>query len=191
MKKPDKRDDILQSALKLLAEQGFHGAPMARIAEYAGVGTGTIYRYFENRDVLILAVHRMIRDELTTLLLAHYPKEQAVKKRFFHIGNCIIDYFIQNPLKFQYNEQFFNSPYSNEIRRNELTKATGQHDLFQDLYTKGLADEILKTVPMVIFFDLAFAPIIWAVRDHHLGFVVLDKAVSNTIVSACWDCIKL
>lgn len=190
MKKPDKRDIILQSALKLLAEQGFHGAPMARIAEHAEVGTGTIYRYFENRDILILAVHRMIRDELTAILLAQYPKEQSVKECFFHLGNCIMDYFIRNPLKFRYNEQFFNSPYSNEIRRNELTKATGQHELFQDLYKKGLADQIIKTMPMVIFFDLAFAPMVWAVRDHHLGFVVLDKAVSNTIVSACWDSIK-
>jgi AcrR family transcriptional regulator len=106
MKKTDKRGSILQSALRLLAEQGFHGAPMARIAEHAEVGAGTIYRYFENRDVLILAVHRMIRDELTDILLAHYPKDQSVKDCFFHIGNCIIDYFIQNPLKFQYNEQF-------------------------------------------------------------------------------------
>ncbi len=190
MKKTDKRDVILQSALRLLAEQGFHGAPMARIAEHAEVGTGTIYRYFENRDVLILAVDQMIRDELTAILLARYPEDQSVKACFFHIGTCIIDYFIQNPLKFRYNEQFFNSPYSNEIRRNELTKATGQHDLFQELYKKGLADQTIKTVPMVIFFDLAFAPMVWAVRDHHLGFVVIDKAVSNTLVSACWDSIK-
>ena len=190
MDKPDKREDILQSALKLLAEQGFHGAPMARIAEHAGVGTGTIYRYFENRDALILAVHRMIYDELTTSLLAHHPKERSVKEFFFHIGTCIIDYFIKNPLKSRYNEQFFNSPYGNEMRRNELDKDNGQYDLFQELYKKGLSDQMVKPVPMAIFFDLAFAPMVWAVRDHHLGFVAIDKAVSDTIVSACWDCIK-
>ena len=190
MNKPDKRDDILQSALKLLAEQGFHGAPMARIAEHAGVGTGTIYRYFENRDALILAVHRMINDELMGFLFHHYPEEQPLRECFFYMGNCIIDFFVQNPLKFKYNEQFFNSPYGNEMRRNELDKEKGPYDLFQALYKKGLADQIVKTVPMTIFFDLAFAPMVWAVRDHHLGFVVIDKAISDTIVSACWDCIK-
>ncbi len=191
MSKPDKREDILLSALKLLAEQGFHGAPMAQIAEHAGVGTGTVYRYFENRDALILAVHRMINDELMRFLSHHYPEEQPLRECFFHIGNCIIDFFIQNPLKFQYNEQFFNSPYSNEIRRNEMDKTNGEYDLFHELYKKGLALQIVKTVPMAVFFDLAFAPIVWAVRDHHLGFVTLDKALSDTIVSACWDCIKL
>lgn len=190
MSKPDKREDILLSALKLLAEQGFHGAPMARIAEYAGVGTGTIYRYFENRDALILAVHRMINDELMGFLSHHYPEEQPLRECFFHIGNCIIDFFIRNPLKFQYNEQFFNSPYGSEMRRNKLDKTDGQYDLFQELYKKGLDHQIVKTFPIAIFFDLAFAPIIWAVRDHHLGFVTLDKALSDKIVSACWDCIK-
>jgi len=53
MTKPDKRDDIVRAALELIAENGFHGAPMAMIADKAGVGAGTIYRYFENKEVLI------------------------------------------------------------------------------------------------------------------------------------------
>ncbi len=40
MTKPDKRHEIMRAALDLFAEQGFHGAPMALIAERAGVGAG-------------------------------------------------------------------------------------------------------------------------------------------------------
>ncbi|HEX9079899.1 MAG TPA: helix-turn-helix domain-containing protein, partial [Desulfuromonadaceae bacterium] len=43
MAKPDKRKEILRATLELIAEQGFHGAPMAMIAEKAGVAAGTIY----------------------------------------------------------------------------------------------------------------------------------------------------
>ena len=57
MAKTDKREDILRAALELIAEHGFHGAPMAMIAERAGVGAGTIYRYFENKDVLIAELY--------------------------------------------------------------------------------------------------------------------------------------
>ncbi|HQM90514.1 MAG TPA: helix-turn-helix domain-containing protein, partial [Syntrophales bacterium] len=53
MKNSDKRDEILRAALELIAEHGFHGAPMAMVAERAGVGAGTIYRYFEGKDALI------------------------------------------------------------------------------------------------------------------------------------------
>jgi len=37
------------AALELIAEHGFHGVPAASIADQAGVGVGTIYRYFENK----------------------------------------------------------------------------------------------------------------------------------------------
>lgn len=53
MKNSDKRTDILQAALQLIAERGFHAAPMAEIAEKAGVAAGTIYLYFKNKDILI------------------------------------------------------------------------------------------------------------------------------------------
>ncbi len=49
MAKPDKRDEIVQAALELIAEHGFHGAPMAMIAERAGVGAGTIYLLFREQ----------------------------------------------------------------------------------------------------------------------------------------------
>ncbi|MFZ2950245.1 MAG: helix-turn-helix domain-containing protein, partial [Desulfuromonadaceae bacterium] len=58
MSKLEKRDEIVRAALELIAENGFHGAPMAMIAEKAGVGAGTIYRYFENKDVLINELYR-------------------------------------------------------------------------------------------------------------------------------------
>ena len=38
----DKRKQIIRTALELIAEHGFHGAPMAMIADRAGVGAGTI-----------------------------------------------------------------------------------------------------------------------------------------------------
>lgn len=56
MKNSDKRDEILRAALELIAEHGFHGAPMAMVAERAGVGAGTIYRYFEGKDALIAEI---------------------------------------------------------------------------------------------------------------------------------------
>ena len=58
MSSNDKREEIVRAALELIAENGFHGAPMAMIAERARVGAGTIYRYFENKDLLIAGLYR-------------------------------------------------------------------------------------------------------------------------------------
>lgn len=191
MCKTDKRDDILNAAMELMAEQGFHGAPMALIAEKAGVGAGTIYRYFENRDVLINEVYHMIYGEFTDFLMNRYPMERPVRECFFHIGKGIIDYFVKNPMKFRYTEQFHNSPYGLEFRKKKLANNTGDFDFGHDLYEKGLKHQVIKQVPLAIFFDLAFAPIFWAVRDHHTGFVMIDDALADVIVSSCWNSIRI
>jgi AcrR family transcriptional regulator len=39
MAKPDKREEIVRVALELIAEKGFHGAPMSMIADRAAVPT--------------------------------------------------------------------------------------------------------------------------------------------------------
>ena len=48
-----KRGDILGAGLHLFDEQGFHGTSMSEIAEAAGVGAGTIYRYFDGKEDLV------------------------------------------------------------------------------------------------------------------------------------------
>lgn len=50
------RARILTAAQKCFVEQGFHGASMASISETAQMSAGLIYRYFENKDAIILAI---------------------------------------------------------------------------------------------------------------------------------------
>jgi len=44
-KKEEKEDLILEAALKVIKEKGFHGARMADIARKAGISYGLIYHY--------------------------------------------------------------------------------------------------------------------------------------------------
>ncbi len=50
------RERILTAAQKCFVEQGFHAASMANISETAQMSAGLIYRYFENKDAIILAI---------------------------------------------------------------------------------------------------------------------------------------
>ena len=47
---------LLKAAAGVFAERGFQAATMAQIAALAGVATGNVYRYYENKDVLFEAV---------------------------------------------------------------------------------------------------------------------------------------
>lgn len=48
--KNSKRKDILASARELFGEKGFHNTKMEEIALGAGVGKGTLYEYFKNKQ---------------------------------------------------------------------------------------------------------------------------------------------
>jgi AcrR family transcriptional regulator len=191
MTKQKKREEIILSAMALIAEQGFHGAPMSMIAKKAGVGVGSIYRYFENREVLIQTIYKEKEERLVAFLLEKYPYGQPVKECFFHIGIGVMDYFISNSMDFKYSEQFHNSPYGEAHRRNRIFESAGQPDIFMELYKRGASQQVIKKLPPAVFFNLAFAPIIWSVRDHILGMAELDASLARLIVESCWDSVKV
>jgi AcrR family transcriptional regulator len=59
----DNRARILETARQALAEDG--EMSMNKIAQRSGVGAGTLYRHFPNRDSLVLAVYQ---DEVERLI---------------------------------------------------------------------------------------------------------------------------
>lgn len=50
------RDRILHAARQCFIDHGFHSASMSSIADAAGMSAGLIYRYFESKNAIILAI---------------------------------------------------------------------------------------------------------------------------------------
>ena len=54
MGQPDKREKILQGAVKVFATHGFYNSKVSQIASAAGVADGTIYLYFKSKDDILI-----------------------------------------------------------------------------------------------------------------------------------------
>lgn len=52
----DKRQRILNAAVRVFARRGFYNAKIAEIARAAAVADGTIYLYFKNKDDLLISL---------------------------------------------------------------------------------------------------------------------------------------
>jgi AcrR family transcriptional regulator len=50
-----KRQELIDTAIELFAQNGFHGTGIDRIAEQAGVSKKTMYHHFRSKEELILA----------------------------------------------------------------------------------------------------------------------------------------
>ncbi len=53
---PDRRDQIVGAALRIVPRYGLHRVTMERIAEEAGVSPATLYWHFKNKEDLLLAM---------------------------------------------------------------------------------------------------------------------------------------
>ncbi len=190
MKMPEKRDKISQAALDLIAEQGFHGAPMALIAEKAGVGAGTIYRYFASKDILITKLFRELEEKIVASLAEGYSEEKPFRERFIYLCTRLVKYFVTNPIHFRFMEQYFNSPYGVSLRRDKITGASGDQSAFTCLFQQGIEQQVLKDLPFFVLAALTFSPLVSLARDHTLNLIELDDALILKSIEACWDGIK-
>ena len=82
------RARILAAAVTALAESS--DATMNSIARRAGVGQGTMYRHFPNRETLLLAVYRQDVQaviDAAPALLARYPPAEALRRWFDRLAS--------------------------------------------------------------------------------------------------------
>src|SRR5438132_9482364 len=90
----DKRARIIDAAIKVFAERGFHTATVAEIARAAGVADGTIYLYFKSKDDLLL---RLFDEKMTALLaevrdaLAGEPTAPEKLRRFIQLHLALVE----------------------------------------------------------------------------------------------------
>ncbi|POA96958.1 TetR/AcrR family transcriptional regulator [Chromobacterium sinusclupearum] len=59
---------ILEAAARILASDGYAAFNTNRVAELAGVGIGSLYQYFPNKQALVAALHRRHGEETLAAL---------------------------------------------------------------------------------------------------------------------------
>jgi len=75
------RKEILDAALVLFSESGFHNVSMQQIAAKAEFAIGTLYNFFENKEALYRTLIRELTNKfLETLISAIDSEEDEVEK---------------------------------------------------------------------------------------------------------------
>jgi AcrR family transcriptional regulator len=75
------RDRLLASAEALVAEDGFAAASIARVAERAGVATGTVYRYFPSKADLLREVFREAAGREVAIMRQQIERDGSAMQR--------------------------------------------------------------------------------------------------------------
>lgn len=183
----DKRTAIMQAAMELIADQGFHGTPTSQIAGKAGIGVGTIYRYFKDKDELIEAIHEQVHALFAATFAESYDPNKPVRENYLAIFSALIRLFIAHPFGIRFMEQYYNSPYGIAKKRAEEVEC--DKPLFA-FFEQGKQQQVIKDLPPEILMGLSFGPLLFLVRDHLNGFINLNDQSIVAVVESTWESVK-
>lgn len=80
-KEPEERkQEILETAMKLFAQNGFEKTSISDIAREIGVAQGLCYRYFPSKDVLF----QTALDEYANMLISKMTKDIDIQTNEYH-----------------------------------------------------------------------------------------------------------
>jgi AcrR family transcriptional regulator len=133
----DKRTAILEAALKLFTERGFHGTSTAHISKEAGVATGTLFNYFPTKEDLINSLYFEVKGDLSHAMGKDLEAECTFQDKLRKIWFNLSMWGVSSQNEFHFVGQFCSSPYITKFTRDEVMK--------EYVFLHKLVDEGIKT----------------------------------------------
>jgi TetR/AcrR family fatty acid metabolism transcriptional regulator len=96
-KTPRLNERMLDAAGRLFGARRFHEVRMQDIAAEADVSKGTLYRYFEDKEELYLALLQRATDQLVELLEDRLERIQDPRVRLVELVATNLEYFDTHP----------------------------------------------------------------------------------------------
>lgn len=144
------KDRLIQSALKLFEENGFHGVSVNQIVQHAGASKGGFYHHFNSKDELLFMIHdTFISYVLEKANLAkqtyNHPtqKLQAIIKSFVKV----FDLYKPHILVFYQESTYLKPQYEKliKIKRDQF-----KNIIFEVIEEGQLSGEIRPSLPVNI-----------------------------------------
>ena len=75
-----RKEQIIEVAMKLFAEKGYHATSMQEIAEHSHLAKGSLYNYFKSKEEIVLSIFQYHYDQLFQQF-AHIASDRSLTAR--------------------------------------------------------------------------------------------------------------
>ena len=195
----DKRRIILDAALEAFADRGYHGTAVPEVAAAAGVGTGTLYRYFEHKEALVNEVYRDAKQRLRGALLDGIPelelsRPEAAERWFAELWKRLGTFAKAEPSAFRFLEMQDHVAYldhaSREVELSVLAPLWMAGKRLRDRPrgpgAGGAADHRGSGPTVDVLIALLWGAFVGLIKAQRLGYLRLDDKQLEQAGAACW-----
>lgn len=167
------RTEIVDAAMRLFSEKGFHNVSMQEIAVEAEFATGTIYNFFESKEALYREIMDVVAQNVLSLVtpILEGPADEREKIAGF-IG-ASIHVFGENAAAIRLFLRANQGPFSHIGTGHLSETATKVHETLQAMLRQVFAGGVQKGL---------FRPI-----DPGVAALALDAALRAIVFSAAED----
>ena len=184
----DRREAILQAALELFVERGFHGTAVPEVAERAAVGAGTIYRYFASKEALVNELYRRHKSLLTARILHDFPLDAPAREQYGTLWRRLVRYVREERLGFAFLELHNHASYLDaDSRALEERITTFGIEFIRGAQRRGE----LRAAPPLLLVGIVMGAFIGLVRKSAECDLVLDDAAWATAEQCVWEAIRV
>lgn len=178
------RERIIQAALELFAERGYHGTSVPSVMERAEVGGGSLYRLFDGKEALVNAVFRDAKSRLERALRDGLRTDRLPRELFDDFWARLAAFARAEPLRFHFLELQDHAPYlDGESRQLEVAVLAPILLACIDFQRQGVFRGDVDASTMIAFVWGAFVGLVKAER---LGYVKLTDERLVAARDACW-----
>lgn len=174
--KKRKRKIIIEVAMKLFVERGFHGTPTSLIAKEAGIATGTLFNYFKTKNILINEIFIEIKLEQKEGILKDLEKAKTSKMKLKKIWNNLIIWGIKNPEERKFINYFANSNFISDDTKTEMQK---NYKFLLDIFRDIIEKKGMKNVDELMLILNFMGACVFTGKYFHITNEVYDEKVSN------------
>jgi AcrR family transcriptional regulator len=167
---------VIEVAMELFYLNGIDGTKISDIAEKAGLTPTSVYRYFNDKDTIILKVAELNQNTYSEALKAHLKEISYESMSGFEQEKSIVDYFldqIKNNQRFLLLNKELNAYFQQvSIRQNhpfhekrQDAKSNESISLGLAALEKGLQDgSIRNDIPLPQLFELIYVVLLGSVQ---------------------------
>lgn len=192
LKQERKRKALLESAINVFSEKGFHNAKISEIAREAGVADGTTYLYFKNKDDLLMKAVENLFEQKIVEMAESIEKETTGLDKLLRFAEEHITIFTKDPKVVRF--------LAVELRQSKEFYA--KYPEFKPLrrylsYLRRICDEAIeegsirnidsRALSYIVFGTVNFVITEWAMQDNPFDL----KEVKNYVIDILRHGIKL
>jgi TetR/AcrR family transcriptional regulator, repressor of fatR-cypB operon len=174
---------LLQAALELFVEKGFHGTTIPEIARRAGVATGTVYLYFDGKERLVNAILARVKGRLTDQLLAEVPRETTIRAQFDAIWRVFARFSLEQERAMAFCDLHNHAPY---ITAETLATWEPGRRLLDAHFRKGRAEGVYRPLAPALLRAVVAGALFGVHKFARAGELSLTPATLDQAREAAW-----